>query len=189
MHAASTHPLKSAPTSSRRHRRKASVREDDVGRRTLRILQRTARAFMADNIGRLGAALAFYTTVAVAPMLVLAVAAAGIFFDEASAREQVIHEIEHLAGSQATAVIETVQNPIATNTGTIATLVGVATLIFGTLGVFQHLQDALNAIWRVQPKPTKGWWEFVKYRMFSLATVVVTGFLLLVSLIASSVLS
>jgi membrane protein len=101
----------------------------------------------------------------------------------------VISEIEHLAGSQASTVVQTVQNPIATNAGTVATLMGVVTLIFGTFGVFQHLQDALNAIWRVRPKPTKGWWEFTKYRLFSLATVVVTGFLLLVSLIASSVLS
>lgn len=167
-----------------------SPRDDsDAGRRVLRILLKTVHAYWADNISRLGAALAFYTTIAVAPLLVLAVAVAGIVFDESSARQQVIGEVERLAGSQASAVISSVQNPVASTTGTIATLMAVGTLIFGSLGVFQHLQDALNAIWRVQPKPVKGWMEFVHRRLFSLATVMMTGFLLLVSLIASSVLS
>lgn len=186
MHAAPVHPSK-PPGRSRS--KGLTARSKKIAVRGDQILVRTARAFLADNVTRLGAALAFYTTIAVAPMLVLAVAAAGIFFDQASARQQVISEIEHLAGAQATAVIATVQNPIATTAGTVATLVGFATLIFGTFGVFQHLQDALNAIWRVQPRPVKGWWDFVKRRLFSLATVVMTGFLLLVSLIASSVLS
>ncbi len=163
--------------------------DTDAGKRVLRILLKTVHAFWADNITRLGAALAFYTTIAVAPLLVLAVAVAGIVFDESSARQQVIGEVERLAGSQASAVISAVENPVATTTGTIATLMAVATLIFGSLGVFQHLQDALNAIWRVQPKPVSGWVEFVHRRLFSLATVMMTGFLLLVSLIASSVLS
>ena len=189
MHAVSTHTLKATPATRRAHTRQPAKAEADIGRRTVRILLRTARAFFSDNIAGLGAALAFYTTVAVAPMLVLAVAAAGIFLDETAARQQIINEIEHLAGAQATAVVQTVQNPMATTTGTLATIGGLATLMFGTFGVFQHLQDALNAIWRVQPKPTKGWWEFAKYRLFSLATVVATGFLLMVSLIVSSVLS
>jgi membrane protein len=62
-------------------------------------------------------------------------------------------------------------------------------MIFGILGVFNQLQDALNTIWRVPPKPAQGWWHFLKGRLFSLAMVIVTGFLLLVSLVASAVLS
>ncbi len=161
----------------------------DFGQRATRIVLRTGRAFVADNISRLGAALAFYTTIAVAPLLVLAVAVAGMVFDAASARQEVIGQIENLAGAQAGAIAQTLQSPAATTTGTIATLIGAATMVFGALGVFQHLQSALNAIWRVRPPPVKGWWEFVHRRLFSLATVMVTGFLLLVSLIASAALS
>jgi membrane protein len=70
-----------------------------------------------------------------------------------------------------------------------ATLLGLGTMIFGSLGVFNQLQDALNAIWRVPPKPMQGWGHFLKGRLFSLATVLITGFLLIVSLVASAMLS
>lgn len=160
-----------------------------VFRRTIRILTKTAHAFFADNVSRLGAALAFYTTLAVAPLLVIAIAVAGIVFEENEARRRVIGEIQDLAGSQALEVIKSVQNPAATSTGMIATIIGAATLVFGALGVFQHLQNALNSIWRVPASRSQGWAALLRERLFSLATVLVTGFLLLVSLIASATLS
>ncbi len=167
----------------------AAVEQVSIIRRSGRILARTVQAFASDNIIRLGAALAFYTTVAVAPLMVLAIAMAGTVFGEGEARQQVIGEIERLAGSQASAAVAAVHSPATTTSGMFATLLGAGTLIFGTLGVFNQLQDALNAIWRVPPKPAKGWWHFLKGRLFSLAAVIVTGFLLLVSLVASAMLS
>lgn len=158
-------------------------------RRTGRILLKTAQAFFADNVSRLGAALAFYTTVAVAPLLVLAIAMAGLVFDEDSARQRVLGEIGYLAGKQAGTAVGNLQNPTATSTGMFATILGVVTLVFGALGVFNHLQDALNGIWRVTRPPVKGWRQFLHQRLLSLTTVLVTGFLLIVSLIASAALS
>lgn len=64
-----------------------------------------------------------------------------------------------------------------------------AAMTTGALGGFTNLQDALNSLWRVPPRPTLGWWHFLRGRLFSLATVTATGFLLLVSRIASAVLS
>jgi membrane protein len=157
--------------------------------RLLRIVVRTGQAFLDDNTARLGAALAFYTTIAVAPLLVLAITVAGWFFDEATARESVLGEIGHLAGSQAGQAIASVQASAATSDTVAPTLLGVATLAFGALGVFRHLQGALNSIWRVQPPENQGWKWFLRTRLFSLATVLVTGFLLLVSLIVSATLS
>jgi len=167
----------------------AAAEQVGIIRRSGRILTETVRAFAAGNVTRLGAALAFYTTVAVAPLLVLAIAIAGTVFGQGEARQQVIGEIERLAGSQASAAVAAVQSPTASTTGTLATLLGLGTLIFGTLGVFTQLQDALNAIWRVPPQPAKGWWHYLQRRLFSLATVMVTGFLLLVSLVVSAALS
>jgi len=157
--------------------------------RLSKVVTRTIQAFFDDHVTRLGAALAFYTTIAVAPLMVLAIAAAGILFDETTARERVLAEITNLAGSSAGSAIQSVQNPAVTNTGMIATLLSTVTLIFGAFGVFRHLQDALNSIWRVEAPRGRGWWWFLKRRLFSLATVMVTGFLLLVSLIASAVVS
>lgn len=167
----------------------AAVEQAGILTRSGQILVKTVQAFVADNVTRLGAALAFYTTVAIAPLLVLAIALAGTVFGEREARLTVIDEIERLAGSQASAAVAAVQSPAASTTGVLATLLGVGTLIFGALGVFTNLQDALNTIWRVPPQPSRGWWHFLQGRLFSLATVIATGFLLLVSLIASAVLS
>ena len=122
----------------------AAAEQVSILKRSGRILAKTAEAFFADNINRLGAALAFYTTVAIAPLLVLAVALAGTVFAEGEARQQVIGEIGRLAGSQASAAIASVQTPEASATGIFTTMLGAATLIFGSLGVFTHLQNSLN---------------------------------------------
>lgn len=167
----------------------AAAEQVGIFRRSGRILAKTIHAFASDNIIRLGAALAFYITVAVAPLLVVAIAMAGTVFGAGEARQQVIGEIERLAGSQASAAVAAVNSPDSVATGLLATLLGVGTIIFGTLGVFNQLQDALNAIWRVPPRPVQSWGHFLKGRLFSLATVIVTGFLLLVSLVASAMLS
>ena len=184
-----THRTKIRPSLKGESVLAAAVEQVGIITRSGQILMRTAQAFVADNVARLGAALAFYTTVAVAPLLVLTIAVAGTVFATGDARQRVIGEIERLAGSQASAAVAAVQSPAATTTGTLATLLGFGTLIFGALGVFTNLQDALNAIWRVPPQPKVGWWVFLRRRLISFATVVVTGFLLLVSLIASAALS
>jgi membrane protein len=169
-------------------RRSTTTREAPFVKRCLHLVGHTFKAFLADNVSRLGAALAFYTTIAVAPLLVIAIALAGIFFDE-GAREHVVGQIQSLAGRQAGEAIKAVQSPGVSTAGTGTTALSVVTLVFGAFGVFYHLQDALNSIWRVHLPPTKGWRMFLKQRIFSLATVLTTGFLLVVSLIASAMLS
>lgn len=158
------------------------------GDRTLHILKRTAQAFVQDNVTRLGAALAFYTTIAVAPLMVLAVAIAGLFLGEGKARATVLAEIRQVVGDQPASVASSLESPMTDKQGVVATVLGSITLIFGALGVFNHLQDALNSIWRAKP-PALPFWKMVRYRLSSLAVVFATGFLLLVSLIASAILS
>ena len=149
----------------------------------------TGRGFMADNVSALGAALAFYTSLAIAPLLVVTIAVTGILFNEATARQRVISEISHLIGTRAGMALQSLQNPSATPTGTLATTLGIASLIFGVFGVFQFLQTSLNSIWRVKSPPRITWRHIFQQRLFSLAAVMVTAFLLLVSLIASTFIS
>jgi membrane protein len=157
--------------------------------RTRRILHRTAVAFLEDSVSRLGAALAFYTTVAVAPLMVLALALAGVFFEESTARESVLNEIRQVVGRPAAEVLGSVQSPLSETEGQLATIVGTVTLVFGAFGVFQHLQDALNSIWRTHAPVSVGLWAIVRRRLFSASVVLATGFLLLVSLILSTALN
>jgi membrane protein len=156
--------------------------------RATHILQRTAQAFLDDDVTRLGAALAFYTTVAVAPLMVLCVAIAGMFLEQNVARETVVREIRSVIGEPAANAVATIDGPLARREGIMATIMGVVTLLFGALGVFRHLQDALNSIWRARP-PRLGFWPMVKHRLSSMAVVLATGFLLLVSLIVSASVS
>ncbi|MDB6166870.1 MAG: ribonuclease [Lacunisphaera sp.] len=166
----------------------AAGAELDFATRTVHILKRTAKAFVDDNVTRLGAALAFYTTLAVAPLMVLAVAVAGVFFQESVARQRVLSEIQYVVGDQAAAVLSNLGSPINHPEGRSATVLGIFTLLFGAFGVFHHLQEALNSIWRTKP-PELSFWELIRYRLSSLAVVLATGFLLLVSLIVSTVLT
>ncbi len=150
----------------------------------------TIQAFFADNVPQLGAALAFYTTVAIAPLLVLAVAVAELVFKEANARRRIIGEIEQLIGSDVSRAVASVQPPAhGQETATIATAIGVATLVVGALAVFMHLQDALNTIWHAPPYTGESWPAMIKRRLFSLGTVIATGFIMLVSLTVSAALT
>ena len=168
----------------------ATIKDPFLIHRFPRLFWHTLKAFSEDNVSRLGAALAFYTTVAVAPMLVLAIAAAGLFFDsQDTARERVMIEIENLTGKQAGAAIKTIQNATIDHAGQIATVISSITMLFGAFGVFYHLQDALNSIWHVPPAKEINRWRMLYKRLFSLTMVLATGFLLLVSLIANAFLS
>lgn len=159
-----------------------------LGTRVVHILRRTAVAFLEDDVSRLGAALAFYTTIAVAPLMVLSVGLAGMFLDENMARETVVQEIRHVIGGPAADAVAAIESPLARPEGIAATVIGALTLLFGALGVFRHLQDALNSIWRARP-PRLAFWPMVRHRLSSMAVVLATGFLLLVSLILSATLS
>lgn len=181
--------------SGRSHRSASSHSPNDrrsrhVLARLAFISQETVKAYFADKIPRLGAALAFYTTVAVAPLLMLAVAVAQIVFSENNARRRILGEIDQLVGTSASQALATVSPPEhAAHTATLATWVGIATLFIGGLGVFAHLQDALNTIWRAPEHTGETWLAMMKRRLFSFGTVLVTGFVMLVSLTLSAALT
>jgi membrane protein len=153
------------------------------------VLKQTGQEWVEDNAARLGAALAFYSVLSLAPLLVIVIAIAAAVFGEEAARGEVVAQIEGMVGREGAQAIQDMiahaQKPAA---GTVATVLGVAVLLFGASGVFGQLQDALNTIWEVRPKSGRGVWGVVKDRFFSFAMVLGTGFLLLVSLTVSAVL-
>jgi membrane protein len=154
------------------------------------LLRKTLTEWQEDKAPRLAAALAYYTAFSLAPILVIAIAVVGLVFDRQAAREQVVRQINSLAGPQGAELIDTMLNA-AQDMGEnmLATVFGVLALIFGASGVFGQLQDALNTMWEVAPKPQKGILGFIKKRFFSFTMVVGVGFLLLVSLAISAALS
>src|SRR5690606_2072506 len=116
----------------------------------------------------------------------IAIAIAALVFGEQEAKSQLTEQMQGLMGPEgAEAVGALIQNAQQPKTGTIAALLGVATLLFGASGVFGQLQSAMNTIWEVKPKPL-GVWGFIKERFLSFAMVLGTGFLLLASLLLSA---
>ena len=147
-------------------------------------------AFIEDKAPRLGAALAYYTIFSLAPLLVIVLAVAGFFFDEKAAQGQIKDQIESLVGEDGSKAIEQmVASANQRQAGTLATVIGVVMILFGAAALFGQLQDALNTIWGVQPKPGRGVMGILRDRFLSFSMVLGTAFLLLVSLIVSAALS
>ena len=143
-----------------------------------------------DQSAVLGAALAYYTVFSLAPLLLIALAVAGLVFGEEAARNQISSQISGLIGAQAAeGVNDMVASASKKSTGAIATVLGIGALILGASGVFGQLQAAMNQIWDVEPKAKGGILKFFKDRFLSISMVMGTCFLLLVSLLASAAIS
>jgi membrane protein len=153
--------------------------------------QLTTREWSNDNAFRLSASLAFYTIFSIAPIIVIVIAVAGFIFGDQAATNQLVHEVQVLAGPQgARAVREIINNAASAGGGPLAASLGIITLIVGSTGVLAELQSALNQIWDVQIDPARGKvTELVRSRLFALGVVVGIGFLLLLSLLLSAGLS
>ncbi len=159
-------------------------------RRGWDLIKETADEWSQDRAPRLGAALAYYTVFSIVPLLVIIIAVIGLVFGQEAAESYILGQIAALIGPQTAATIkdmlERAQQP---STGVMATVVAVVTLLVGASAVFGQLQDALNTIWEVEPKPGRGLLGLLRDRFISLLAVLGTGFLLLVSLVLSAALA
>ncbi len=154
------------------------------------LLKETFSEWSKDKASRLAAALSYYTIFSVAPLLIIAIAVAGLVFGREAATHQIEGQVRGLLGEQGAQAIQTiVENASKTGAGVVATLVGVVTLLMGASGAFAQLQESLNAIWEVKPKQGRGVKGILRDRFLSFSMVLVIGFLLLVSLVLSAVLA
>ena len=154
------------------------------------LLKETFSEWSEDKASRLAAALAYYTIFSLAPLLIIAIAVAGLVFGQEAAQGELVAQIQGLVGQEGAKLIETmIQSASKPTSGIIATAIAIATILFGASGLFGQLQDALNTIWEVKPKPERSILGMVKDRFLSFTMVLGIGFLLLVSLIISAVLS
>jgi len=142
-----------------------------------------------DKAPRLAAALSYYTVFSIAPLLIVVIAVAGLAWGQDAVQGHIDEQIQGLVGREGADVIqETLRNVRRPQESLVATVIGLATLLLGAGGVFGQLQDALNTVWGVEPKP-RGILGTIKDRFFSFTMVVGAGFLLLVSLIISAALA
>lgn len=155
------------------------------------LLRQTYSEWSEDRVPRLAAALAYYTTFSLAPLLVVLIAIAGAVFGAEAVRGQLDDQVRGLLGQDAARAVQDMVQSAAGNrsTGVLATVLGTAALLFGATGVFGELQDSLNTIWEVKPKPGRGWRGLVQDRLLSFGMVLTVAFLLVVSLVVSALLA
>jgi membrane protein len=153
----------------------------------LPLLKQSFSEWSEDKASRLAAALAYYTAISLAPLLVLAVTIMKwLGRDDKTAIENQMGMLMGKTGHDAAVMmIDAAKN----QSGVLATIISFIVLLFGASGVFAELQDSMNTIWEVQPKPDLTWWDMVKARFLSLTMVFGVIFIMLVSMIISTALA
>jgi len=152
------------------------------------LIRETCVKWDADNISRLSAALAFYTIFSLAPLLILAIAVAGLFFGHSAARIEVVGQLQSIVGDVGAQyinnLIELAQKPSST---LIASIGGFITLMVGATSTFVELQESLNIIWKTEARGN-GFHYFLHKRLLSFAGILSIGTMILLLLIAGAVL-
>lgn len=134
--------------------------------------------------------ISYYTIFSLPGLLVIIITVAGYFYDEKKVTSQITSQIESTVGGDTASDVEKiVEKAGETKDSVIASILGVATLLFGATGVFYQLQQILNKMWEVKPKPRQKVLKLIRDRIFSFGLILAVGFLLLVSLVLSAALS
>ena len=178
------HPVRVADT--------PNVKKPAMKRKSIwQLLKDTVVQWMEDQPFQLAAALSYYTLFSLAPLLIIAISIAGIAFGHEAAQNQIVETLKDLVGREsAQAIQEIVQNASSKpESGIFSSVLGVLILLVGAGGVVGQLQTSLNTIWGVAPMAGQGIWGFVRQRFISFAMVLAIGFLLVVSLAASALLT
>ena len=144
------------------------------------------------NPFELAAALAYYTIFSLTPLLTIAIAIAALVFGQDAAQNQIVGGLAELIGETSAKAIQEVLRAAATTnkqSGALAATIGAGLLLLGAIAVVAQLQQSLNFIWEVKVRSSSGWRQLIRDRLFSLALVLAIGFLLLVSLVVTTLLS
>jgi membrane protein len=155
----------------------------------LQVFKDTFSGFSDHNVTKLSGSLAYYTVFSMAPLLVVIISLCGIFLGQEAAEGQIYQQLSGFMGKEtALQLQEIVKKAAIGNKGNIAFIIGIITLLVGATTVFADIQDSINTIWGIKPKPKRGWLKLLQNRFLSFSVIISLGFLLLVSLALTSVL-
>ena len=154
------------------------------------LLKETYIAWNNDNPFRLSAVVAYYAILSLPALLVIIVNLVGTFTSPESIQDILTSEFSEALGKDSAEAIQVMLDETENKKRNfISTIIGLGTLIFGATGMFYQLQISLNDIWQVEPDPKAKWWKLVFDRARSFAFILVIGFLLLISFVATAALS
>lgn len=151
------------------------------------LMMRAVKGWIADKATSMGAALAFYSLLSLAPLLIVVTAIAGLVLGHDEAERLLMTQVSQLLGDRGAEGIQTILDSVDTEReGIIATVVGALTLVMGATTVFAELKTDLDRIWKHTAKKASGIWGFLRTRLLSFGMVLAIAFLLLVSLVVSA---
>jgi membrane protein len=155
------------------------------------LVKRAVSAWSDDYAPSMGAALSYYTIFSLAPLLLIVISLAGLFFGADAARGEIFGQLRGLMGDDAAKAVEgvlaSVNKPAS---GVIGTVIGIVVLLVGATSVFAELQDALDRIWRAPARDKSGGlWRILRTRLLSFGLILGIVFLLMVSLVLGAVVS
>ena len=157
---------------------------------TLELLKASGKQFGDQDPFRSSAVIAYFAIFSLPGLLVIVINIAGYFMEKEALTNSVSGQIGSMIGQQAAEDINGILTNAQDNRNTgIASVIGLITLAYGATGIFYHLQKTLNELWGVRPKPRQKFLKVVKDRLFSFGMILVAGFLLIISLLVSSVLA
>lgn len=158
-------------------------------KRYFSLIKETLAGFSEDKIMKKSAALAYYTVFSLAPLLLIIMWTVSFFYGEDAIEGRVFNELTDIIGPGAAQQVQDIIQKISVSEKSgIAIIIGIGTLILGSTTVFIEIQDSINSIWGVRAKPQKGLRKMIIDRMLSFSIVIGLGFLLIVSLIVSTII-
>src|SRR5690348_137061 len=157
-------------------------------KRLWEVLKKSFKGFSNDRITKMSSSLSYYTIFSMAPLLIIIISLSGLFLGQDAAQGKIYDQLSNFIGSNAASQLQTmIQNASLSGKSKFAAIIGIATLIVGATTVFAQIQDTINFIWGIKPKPKKGWLSFLKNRFLSFSVIIGLAFLLLVSLTLSTI--
>lgn len=152
------------------------------------MLKDTFIGFSDDKITKLSGALAYFTVFSMGPLLVVIISLCGLFLGREAVEGKIYTVLQGFVGQDTAAALqEIIRNAAVSDKGVLAAVIGIITLLIGATTVFAEIQDSINSIWGIKPKPKRGWLKMLQNRFLSFSVIVSLGFLLLVSLAISGV--
>ncbi len=154
-----------------------------------KILKAAFSGFSDDKVTKLGGSLAYSTIFSMGPLLILIISLCGLFLSREAVEGKVYATLQGFVGADTAAQLQQIiKNAAIGNKGKIAAIVGGVTLLIGATAVFAEIQDSINTIWGLKPKPKRGWLKMLQNRFLSFSVIISLGFILLVSLVMASLI-
>lgn len=149
----------------------------------LEVFKNSFTGFSDDKVTKLSASLAYYTVFSMAPLLIVIISICGLLLGKDAVEGKIYEQLAGFVGSDTAATLQDlIKNASLAGKSKLAVIIGSITLLVGATTVFAEIQDSINMIWGLKPKPKRGWLKLIQNRFLSFSVIASLGFLLLVSL-------